>query len=156
MKKGIHLNIVFMPKKRLLKNLSKHSIPWHLCAFGRKMGGEGTRWGQESLMIHNYWRCKWSKSEGSGINSQAISIISNVPQMKQWYTDLRETNYAFRNDSISTEVLACGILDYFHRSKPIWEYDDCLLNAYFMTGASCSFFHVIFLSIFSFHMHFTK
>ena len=41
--KGIHLDIVFMPKKRSPKNLSKHSIPWHLCAFERKMGGEGTR-----------------------------------------------------------------------------------------------------------------
>ena len=61
-----------------------------------------------------------------------------------------------RNNSISTEVLACAILNYFDRSKPIWEYDDCLLNAYFMTGASCSFSHIIFLSIFSFHMHFTK
>ena len=31
-------------------------------------------------MIRNYWRCKWSKSEGSGRNSQAISIISDVSQ----------------------------------------------------------------------------
>eukprot|EP00069_Balaena_mysticetus_P016766 bmy_10121T0 len=39
--KGTHLSTVFMPRKMSPKTLSKHSSPRHLCAFGRKMGGEG-------------------------------------------------------------------------------------------------------------------
>lgn len=38
--KGTRLNTVFMPRKMSPKTLSKHSIPWYLCAFGRKMGRE--------------------------------------------------------------------------------------------------------------------